>query len=226
MRWALNYAIDRDQIVNLAFEGSSSKAVVPLSVYGGVQKYAAKMQDIFDKYKADGRDVKKSADLLTKNGFKKDAGGLWQKPDGSKWTLNIQSIQGDPIAPVLVQQFRDAGFDAKFETLQSGPIGDAGLAGTYDLQIYYHCGSFYDPWTTYSTFNSKYATPIGTATGWSRAVTALLQPKEMDPLLNKMEQMQPSPDDPAYMDLVRKATDIILRDMPQVTLVQSISSCP
>jgi peptide/nickel transport system substrate-binding protein len=44
----------------------------------------------------------------------------------------------------------------------------------------------------------------------------------MDALLDAMEARQPSPDDPEYMDLVKKATALLLEDMPQVTLIEEL----
>jgi len=45
---------------------------------------------------------------------------------------------------------------------------------------------------------------------------------ELDQALNAMEARQPSAKDGAYMDLVRKATSIVMRDTPQVALVEEV----
>ena len=37
VRWALNYAVDRSAMVDLAYENSNAVAVMPLSSFGGVQ---------------------------------------------------------------------------------------------------------------------------------------------------------------------------------------------
>src|SRR5690606_34678834 len=44
IRWAVNHAIDRDEIVALAYEGSTTPAVVPLSSFTGVQAYVEPLQ--------------------------------------------------------------------------------------------------------------------------------------------------------------------------------------
>jgi peptide/nickel transport system substrate-binding protein len=41
-----------------------------------------------------------------------------------------------------------------------------------------------------------------------------------------MEATRPSPDDAAYLDLVREALKIYLRDLPQVTLAEEFHTLP
>ncbi len=38
MRWAVNYAIDRDQIVQIAYEGTTSKSRIPYPMYPPIQR--------------------------------------------------------------------------------------------------------------------------------------------------------------------------------------------
>lgn len=64
------------------------------------------------------------------------------------------------------------------------------------------------------------AAPGGRA-GNLRAITRYANP-ELDRLLDRMEASAPSPNDAAYMDLVREATRVVLRDVPQVTLTEEV----
>lgn len=215
VRWAINYAINRDQIVQLAYEGSVTKNVAPFSDGDAVQKYLKPLKDLFDKYKPDTFDIKKTAELLTKKGYKKDAAGLWTKLDGSKWQINIISLQGNPAAPVLVQQLKAAGFDAKFETPAAAAFNSMVTSGDFETHLWVECGSLYDPWQTLDHFNSKYSAPAGKPITNVRAYTRYANP-EMDKFLDAMEKMNPSADNPEYMKLVRGAVEIYLRDMPQI----------
>jgi hypothetical protein len=52
-----------------------------------------------------------------------------------------------------------------------------------------------------------------------RAVTRYSNP-ELDTVLDQMEQMQPSPEDAAYLDLVKQATEIFVRDLPEIPLFE------
>ena len=49
VRRAINAAIDRDQLIDLAYEGSMPAAVMPFASYGGVVAYTRQMKDLVDK---------------------------------------------------------------------------------------------------------------------------------------------------------------------------------
>ncbi|MCC6629487.1 MAG: ABC transporter substrate-binding protein [Chloroflexi bacterium] len=210
IRWAINYAIDREQLVNLAYEGGTSVAVAPFSSYG-VQKYVAFFKDIVNKYNPQMHDLKKTEEILTRKGYKRNANGKWMKPDGSVWQLTLMVGVSDPQAPVITEQLQAAGFDAVWKQV----AGNERTIGDFELTRDQTCGSIDDPWQTLRYFHSKYALPLGQPTPEVRAITRYKNP-ELDALLDKMEAMQPSPDDPAYVELTKKATDILLRDMPSV----------
>ena len=44
----------------------------------------------------------------------------------------------------------------------------------------------------------------------------------MDKLIDQMSAMVPSVDDPAYLDLVKKAMAIYLRDLPEITFGEEL----
>jgi peptide/nickel transport system substrate-binding protein len=219
VRWAINHAINRDQIVDIAYEGSQKKALVPFSSYGGVQAYLAPLQDLIDSYEIDDTDPAKVEARLTAAGFKKGADGLWKNPDGSDWPLTIYMGDGNPIGPVIAEQLRTAGFDAKFEVLQGTAFNDTLNQGNFGLMLFVHCGSIYDPWQTLDHFHSKYATPIGVNLPFIRATSRYSNP-ELDALLNEMESKVPSVNDPNYLQLVKDAMEIYLEDMPELTLAE------
>ncbi|MBI4306829.1 MAG: hypothetical protein HY678_10970, partial [Chloroflexi bacterium] len=114
-------------------------------------------------------------------------------------------------------QLKAAGFDAKFEVIQGTAFTDTLSQGKFDLMLWVHCGSIYDPWQTLDHFHSKYAKPIGTAVPNIRSTSRYMNP-ELDAILNQMEAMTPSVSDAKYMGLLRQAMVIYLRDMPELTL--------
>jgi peptide/nickel transport system substrate-binding protein len=122
---------------------------------------------------------------------------------------------------VLARQLQTAGFDAVFRPEQDSAYFEALVGGDYGTAIYDHCGSLYDPWQTLEHFHSKYAAAPGKKVPGVRAITRYANP-EYDHLIDQMEARQPSPKDPAYMALVRQATEILLRDTPQVALTEEV----
>lgn len=218
VRRAVAAVIDRDQIVNIAFEGSMPKAVIPFASYDGLKAYTAQLTEVVAAAAIDKPDVKRAEQLLTAKGFTR-AGGKWTLPGGAAWPITVLTQQGDPIGPVLVRQLQAAGFDALFRPTQDAAYFDALGAGNFEAAVFVQCGSIYDPWQTLEHFHSKYAPPPGQKAPNIRAITRYSNP-EMDALLGRMEAMQPSAKDAGYMELVRSATRLLLRDMPQVTIAE------
>ena len=219
VRQAIAAVIDRDEIVDLAYEGSAPPALGPFASFEGVKAYTNPLQEILEP--AGKVDRAKAERLLTGKGFTKGADGKWQLPSGKPWPLTILTPQGDPIGPVLAKQLQAAGFETVFRAAQDTAYFEALSSGDYGTAIYDHCGSLYDPWQTLQHFHSKYAAKPDQKVASVRTVTRYANP-ELDQALNAMEARQPSAKDGAYMDLVRKATSIVMRDTPQVALVEEV----
>ena len=218
-RQAIAAVIDRDQIVNLSWEGSAPAVMAPFASYDGVRVYTKQLDG--EIAAAVGKpDASKAERILTQAGFKK-VGGKWQLPNGQPWQVTINTQQADPIGPVVTRQLEAIGVDAVFRPMQDAPYFDALAAGTYNAAVFVHCGSLYDPWQTLEHFHSKYAPDPGARAPNLRAITRYRNP-ELDALLDKMEARQPSANDPEYMALVRQAVAIVLRDAPQVSLTEEM----
>lgn len=225
VRRAVNFAVNRAQVVDLAMEGSVRAAALPMSSYGGLTAYTDKLKDLLEAERIGRFDLAETARLLTASGYRRGANGLWAKPDGSPWQIRLSTVQGDPQGPVLAQQLRNAGFDVVNDAQQRTALSDATNAGNFEMSHGTHCGSLYDPWQTLEHFHSKYAAAPGQKITNLRAVTRYGNP-EYDALIDRMESMRPSPDDPAYLDLVRRALQIYIRDLPQVTLAEEFHTLP
>lgn len=219
VRRAINHAINRDQIVNLAYEGSMPRAVWPFSSYGGVVAYTTQMKDLLQESGVDKFDKALTDKLLTAKKFAKGADGQWTKPGGEAWPFTIIMQQGNPSGPVLIQQLKNAGFNVVFQALQDAAHNDAMATGNFDGSLTVHCGSVYDPWQTLEHFHGKYAAPAGQKVTNPRSYTRYKNP-ELDEILNKMEAVTPSPKNADYVKLVRDATRIFLRDLPEITLAE------
>jgi len=219
VRWAFNHAIHRQQIVDLAYEGSVPSAVVPFSTYAGVQLYLRNLKDLFERHKVDSKDLAKTTELLTRKGFRKDRDGRWVRSTGERWPIAIVMEQGNPIGPVLAQQLQEGGFDVTLQVLRGAAFVDAISTGNFESALWVHCGSADEPWQTLEHFHSKYAARPGEKIANLRAPTRYANP-QLDALLDQMEAVRPSNLDPKYVDLVRKATEIFLRDLPEIVLAE------
>ncbi len=219
LRHAINAAMDRDQIVNLAYEGSMLKATLPFSSYPGMTNYVDQLQDVAGVADIGEHSPELVEKYMTEAGFVKGGDGKWANADGSPLQVELSAAQGDPSGPVLSQQLQAAGFDALLNVQQGTALNEAMAAGNYQMNMGPHCGSLYDPWQTLEHFHSKYAAPAGEVSKNLRAVTRYDNP-ELDAVLDQLEQMQPSPDDATYIGLVKQATEIFARDLPEIPLVE------
>jgi len=219
VRKAINFALNRDQIVDIAYEGSVPKAVLPFASYGGVTAYTSQLQDLVDASGIAKSDSQKVASLLAAQKIAKGADGTWAGADGKPWPVTILMQQGNPIGPVVVQQLKTAGFNAVFQAVSDAAYNDAVNAGNFETALGVHCGSAYDPWQTLEHFHGKYVAAPGQKGPNARALTRYKNP-ELDQLLDQMEARVPSPQDKDYVKLVRDATAIFVRDLPEIVMAE------
>ena len=224
VRLALNYATDRQKLVDLAYLGSTHPVVAPFSSYisNWVDGDLKKTIDSFDRVTPSEDKVTK---YMTDAGYAKDGSGMWAK-DGK--TAKFTIVTPDwlaPIGPVLTEQYTQNGFDVTESPDRTNAFGNALTAGSFDAMVFVFCGSTFDPFDTLQGFHSKFYAPIGgKATngmyGWR------YQNPEMDKALAAMESMIPKRDNPKYVEQVVNATKIYLEDMPTIVLAEELHVIP
>ncbi len=220
VRWAINFAIDRQKLVTLAYEDSTVPMVLPLSSFGGVMAYADKVQDLVDASGIANQDLTKVEEHMTAAGYTKDGEGFWVDGSGARVVMTMISTGGlRPMGPALAQQLRDAGFDAIAKHDETGQLVNGIRDGSESAWIEPHCGAAQEPFPTFSHFHSKYSAPIGESTGYRWANSRYANP-EYDAIIDAMEAMSPSADDAQYVELFRQAATIWLRDLPEIVLAE------
>lgn len=212
IRRAVNYAINREQLVTIGWQGAGTISHLPVPDFPPIQAYTRQIQDLIDKYEVGVYDPEKTADILLRKGWAKDSEGFWIK-DGERLTVvvDIFSIFND-LAPVLVAQLEQAGIDADFRMTPDAYTRMA--QGTARAFIMGNGGSVRDPYFTMRRYHSRFVQPTGTHAEifwrWSNP--------DYDSLVDKMGQT--SPDDPKLQDLFREAMEIWLSELPSIPLVQ------
>jgi peptide/nickel transport system substrate-binding protein len=212
VRWAINYAINRDQLVAIGYQGAGEITLLPFPGFTPLQKYQDAIADLLEKYPVGTHDPSRTDEIMTSKGYTKDSDGFWTK-DGERlsFTIEIFDIFQD-IAPILTQQLRNAGFDVSFR-MQSDSYSrmSTGEAPSF---MFGNGGSVYDPWKTLNNYHSRHIQPTGTATAnfwrWSNP--------EFDAIVDEMATV--SPEDPALIDLYHDAMDIFLAELPAIPIVQ------
>lgn len=220
VRRAVQAAINRTQMVDLAYEGGTVPLVLPFSTFGGLDPYRELCQDLVDQYKPDNPSQALVDAEMAEAGYEKDGEGFWAK-DGARLTPNAQcACWLGPMAPVVEKQLRDAGFDVTFNlvTTTCDPFFETVRTGNADMWIIVHCGSSREPWGTLQHYHSKFASPAQGQTNNYIWANSQYKNPDYDAIIDQLDGIPPSPDDPNYTDLVRKAVEIYLDDVIEITM--------
>lgn len=212
IRWAINHAIDRAQLIEVGWQGSGTSTLLPFPDYPPLRKYTGAVADLLEKYPVGTYDLERSAEIMRAKGWEKNEDGIWAK-DGEpfKMVVDIYPIFVD-LAPVLVAQLEKAGFDADFR--QTSDTYTRLTQGTSKAYIQGHGGSVRDPYFTLRLYHSRFVQPTGTfAEHFWR-----WQNKPFDALIDEMGRI--APDDPKLVGLFHEAMDIWLAELPSIPIVQ------
>jgi peptide/nickel transport system substrate-binding protein len=213
IRWAVNHAINRKQVVDVGFKGDTQETFLPFPTYTPMLKYFDAVQDLLEKHPIGEHNPSKTAKIMESKGYRKDGEGFWTKDGKRVETLIIHSPGFfQSFLPILVQQLRQAGFDASFKS----PTNSGTLIATGEASVFLggHAGSLRDPYLTLNQYHGRYWKPIGEpaqfAYRWKNA--------DFDRLVDELGKTTPS--DKNHMDLYRKAMEIWIPNLPDVPTVQ------
>jgi peptide/nickel transport system substrate-binding protein len=225
MRKMMSLVMDRKQIVDIAYEGSTTLAAYFWPAYPAMDPYAA----LIDKATYDSfltPDVAKAAEILKSKGYVK--GDKYWAKDGKDLTIEIQVpedfIELIRVGDVYVEQLQKFGINASEAKLGS-VFYDNSANGDYEAQSnWFACGSINEPWSTLNTFAGEAAPlgekpkgpPINNAFRWSN--------KEYTDLVAQIGTTKL--DDPKLMDLTKKALAILYDEVPAIPSAQSRKIVP
>ncbi|HMN29027.1 MAG TPA: ABC transporter substrate-binding protein, partial [Caldilineaceae bacterium] len=227
IRWALSYAIDREKLVGLAEAGAGVPALHQFTPYAWFKPFdEALTKDVFSKYQYDtAAHLDKVDEIMTSKGYTKNGDGLWADSGGATFKMNIFVPDWlKAYGPPLVQQLRDAGYDATFDNspglgsaVQTGEqlesFGCKGPSGVLGM----------DPYFMLSIYAAQYFRPTGEPAPiwWA---TSRWQNEEYDKLVEEIAPLKA--DDPKTMELFKQAMDIWVSEMPDIYVGQLIIRYP
>ena len=218
IRWAVNHAIDRKQLVDVGYGGAGVTTVLPFPAFPALQNYTKGLNDLLQQNPIDSFDINKTAQIMQSKGYAKDQGGFWAK-GGTRLSMVILIFQiFQDITPVLVAQLRKAGFDATFKTPSNA--GDIEAQGTEDAFISGHGGGVRDPYFTLRLYQSRFSAPTGQAAVYPYR----WKDDNFDKIVDQMGQT--APDDPKLEELFHQAMQIWIPALPDIGLVQWFHRIP
>ena len=213
IRWAVNYAINRAQVVDVGWQGAGKFTLHPYPEFPPLMRYIDQIQDLFAQYQLNTYDPARTAEIMERKGWHKDEDGFWSK-DGTRLKMVVDVFPNlfQDFTPVLIEQLRQAGFDASFRATNDAYTRMT--QGTARAFVMGHAASVRDPYFTLRLYHSRFVQPTGTAAEYS----GVGKNEEFDAIVDRMAEV--APDDPELVALFRRAMDIWLRELPSIPLIQ------
>jgi peptide/nickel transport system substrate-binding protein len=225
LRWALSYSIDRQAVVNLAYEGTTLPSWGHWPYYDGLQPYFDAVEDLLEEYPTTQFDLARAEEILTEEGYSRNAAGRWANGDGVlsvDFLVNADSPEQMRNATVVADQLDAAGFEVVLQPLSGGVLSDSILRGQYTLAQNAFCpGYIFD---NLELFHSKFYVPLGEPAPWFERNSFRYENPEFDAIVDQMAVLPP--DDEENIELFRDAVEILLRDLPVIPFVQAPALVP
>lgn len=167
MRWAVNFAVDKDEIIRIAYEGSTTKASIFFPPYKGLNDYMALLdkEGLFEEYPILRHDPDQARETIESKGYRLDGDGLYRR-NGRPLRLQIDApSEGTEIsryAGVIGEQLQRIGIDTTVRKLAFGTFADNLSKGNFEAAADFSaCGSVSEPWFSMDIFHERRAVPIG-----------------------------------------------------------------
>ncbi len=221
MRRALNFAVDRDEIVTIGYEGATLPSEFFFPAYSALNPYV----DLIDTSPITTHDPDQAKAIIEANGYALNDDGYYEK-DGQQLAIHIQTpeplLENQKIAQVVVEQWQRIGINATAGNVAYGTFWDNFFNGNYESRSGWQtCGSINEPWASMNTLNVSHVVPVGeraSSNAWRW---------ENDEYSALVDQIGVLPlGDPAIDDLFVEAANIFMEEMPIIPVTQAKKIIP
>jgi peptide/nickel transport system substrate-binding protein len=127
VRWAVSYALNRQQLVDVGWGGAGSITVTPFPAYPKLMEYVDGIKDILDRHQIETQNLERSAQLMEDAGYVKNGEGFWSKTDGTVLDFDLYAavpLFGD-TGPLVAEQLRSGGLQVRTPR-SAGCVGGEG----------------------------------------------------------------------------------------------------
>jgi peptide/nickel transport system substrate-binding protein len=215
VRRALNHAINRDQLVEIGYEGAGQASYLPFPDFPSLKPWLDASEEVLAKHPTNANDIAKAEEIMTSKGFTKNGDGLWVGQDGNTIDATIYGfdIMAD-YGPVLAEQLRLAGFDASF---QYPPDSFTRMAdGSANLYLFGFPNAIADVYASLDLMHSRNAPAAGETS--TTMPNSRWKNAEFDKIVDQMAVLPVG--DEKSIPLFQQALEIYLRELPHIPLVQ------
>lgn len=229
VRWAISYLIDRDAIVELAYEGTTKPTWGLYPYYKGLDPYFAAIRDLLKKYPTTKYDPAKAEEIFKSLGFKKGSDGVWVTDGGVRLKMNFLVNSGDAeamkVTAVTADQLKAGGIDVTVSPMTGAVQADTRLRGNWDIAYQPFCPGDTDVFDNLELFHSKYYVPLGEPAPWYERNSFRYKNPKFDAIVDEMATTPPSEVE-KIKKLFRQAMEIWLEDLPVIPIVQAPALVP
>ena len=229
MRKAVAAVIDRSQIVNVAYEGTTAPSETMFAQYGSMEPFIDAVVEAGYGL-PDTADPDEAARLVEAAGWTKD--GDYYTRDGETLGVDIHvnsaSTEYTRTIDVVVEQLQRFGIDAKAVPVENGVFwGEVLPFGAYEMSYsWLSCGSVNEPWASMGRYTAGDVVPVGERSpGFNN--TARWDGEAAEAYSAIMADIAARPlGDPEVPGLVAEAYQYLDAEMPFVPLVQAAKLIP
>ena len=216
MRWAINYALPKQEIGDATTGGQGIVSAYNFPAYPALMSWLEENQDLLDQYGPTVYDPEKAKEIFESKGYVMGASGFYEK-DGQPLQVDVLFKTEEPILPaIIIQAFQDVGIDAAPRALAGAAYFDARDTADFDIETHHvACGSVVEPYDELRLLQSRWIMPEGERSslnqwGWSNA--------EYDEIVDQIQMLEPGAEEEHA--LFRQALEIRLQELPIISLVQ------
>ena len=230
MRRAVEMLIDRNQIVNVAYEGTTQPSRTMFVQYGAMDPFISAVEDAGHAFSPTA-DVEGAQALIEAQGYTMGSDGIYEL-NGENLTANIHvnsaSAEYTRTIDIIVEQLNRAGVAARAVPVENSVFwGEVLPLGGYEMSYsWLSCGSVNEPWASMNRYTNASIAPIGERapgfnnTGrWNTEATAAYTA-----IVDEMGTMPVG--DPAIPAMVAEAHGYLSAEVPFVPLVQAAKLLP
>jgi peptide/nickel transport system substrate-binding protein len=221
VRWAVSYAINREQLVQVAWGGAGKTTERPFPEFKKLNEYMDGIKDLTAQYNVLEYNVEKSSALMTEAGYTKNADGLWADKDGVVANFDLYAavpLFGD-LAPVIAQQLYNAGFSCTHKV--PNDVWAAKVDGRATLFLFGHGGATIDPYDTFQLYRKANVAEMGQQSWgninrwWTEETERITEEVNVTAM-----------DDPKMKDLFKAWMTEYYRELPDAPIVQFYHRLP
>ena len=206
VRWAINRYIDRDKLIDFAFDGNGQKSVWPFPPFKGLQESMDNLADLQEEYQVDLYEPEAADAMLSEAGYSKDSEGFWADASGSRINCDIVSLPHfSDSGPILSEMLKQAGIESSYS--EPPDVGDLLNNGDYNCGLWGRSGSMSGD--IYRTLRIYVSDEPGNRLNFANA--------EYDAIV---EEMSTVANEEQVRELEHAAMDIWLSELPEIPLVQ------